>query len=55
MRRRVIRLEHGRVLADEERGLYHGAAQPAASEDREDLALAARVRNGPGQDSILPE
>jgi len=55
MRRRVIRLEHGRVLADEERGLYHGTAQSDDSEDTEDLALAARVKNGPGQDFLLPE
>ena len=54
MRRRVIRLEHGRVLADEERGLYHSAA-PSDDSDSEDLALAARVRNGPRQDSIFPE
>jgi cell division transport system ATP-binding protein len=47
MRRRVIRLEHGKVLADDERGLYHGI-ESDISLDGEDLALAARVRNGLG-------
>jgi cell division transport system ATP-binding protein len=54
MRRRVIRLEHGQVLADDERGLYHGIEPPPRA-DGEDLALAARVRNGLGQDPILSE
>jgi cell division transport system ATP-binding protein len=54
MRRRVIRLEHGQVLADDERGLYHGI-EPARRTDGEDLALAARIRNGLGPDPILSE
>ena len=54
MRRRVVRLEHGRILADDERGLYHGAVATSRTEG-ENLALSARVRNGPGQDPILPE
>jgi len=54
MRRRVIRLEHGQVLADDERGLYHGI-EPALRMGGENLALAARVRNGLGQDPILSE
>jgi len=54
MRRRVIRLEHGQVLADDERGLYHGI-EPESRADGEDLALAARVRSGLGQDPILSE
>jgi cell division transport system ATP-binding protein len=54
MRRRVIRLEGGRVLADDERGLYHGI-EPDVTQDGEDLALAARIRNGLGQDPILSE
>ncbi len=55
MRRRVVRLEHGKVLADEERGLYHGSAEPLVPEGSEDLALAARVHIGLGQASLLPE
>jgi cell division transport system ATP-binding protein len=55
MRRRVIRLEQGRVLADEARGLYHGSADAGVPEGSEDLALAARVRHGLGQDPFLPE
>ena len=47
MRRRVIRLEHGKVLADDERGLYHGI-ESDIRRDAEDLALAARVRHGLG-------
>jgi cell division transport system ATP-binding protein len=47
MRRRVIRLEHGKVLADDERGLYHGIESDIRP-DAEDLALAARVRSGLG-------
>jgi cell division transport system ATP-binding protein len=47
MRRRVIRLEHGKVLADDERGLYHGIESDIRP-DAEDLALAARVRHGLG-------
>ena len=54
MRRRVIRLEHGQVLADDERGLYHGIESESRA-DGEDLALAARVRSGLGQDPILSE
>jgi len=54
MRRRVIRLEHGKVLADDERGLYHGIVSDIRP-DGEDLALAARVRHGLGQDPILSE
>jgi cell division transport system ATP-binding protein len=54
MRRRVIRLEHGKVLADDERGLYHGIESDIRPKG-EDLALVARVRNGLGQDPILSE
>jgi cell division transport system ATP-binding protein len=54
MRRRVIRLEHGKVLADDERGFYQ-RIEPEMDPEGEDLALAARVRNGLGQDPILSE
>jgi len=54
MRRRVIRLEHGKVLADDERGLYHGIESEILP-NGENLASAARVRNGLGQDPILSE
>ena len=54
MRRRVIRLERGKVLADDERGLYH-RIESEVEPEREDLAFAARVRNGLGQDPIFSE
>lgn len=54
MRRRVIRLERGKVLADDERGLYHRVESEIQPEG-EDLAFAARVRNGLGQDPIFSE
>jgi cell division transport system ATP-binding protein len=49
MRRRVIRLEDGRVVADEERGYYHAANGNAEA----DVALA-RGRNGLGTTTVLP-
>jgi cell division transport system ATP-binding protein len=49
MRRRVIRLENGRIVADEERGYYHAASGTADA----DVALA-RSRNGLGTATVLP-
>ena len=49
MRRRVIRLEDGHIVADEERGYYHAASGSAGA----DVALA-RSRNGLGKASVLP-
>jgi cell division transport system ATP-binding protein len=52
MRRRVIRLEHGKVVADEERGFYHvadaGDAPPPAF-------AGVRGSNGLGQTPLLSE
>ncbi len=52
MRRRVIRMEHGKVTADDERGFYHvnGAGEPAAAG-----LVAARGSNGLGQTPLLSE
>ena len=47
MRRRVVRLENGRIVADEERGYYFAANGNAA-----DVALA-RSRNGLGTATVL--
>jgi len=49
MRRRVIRLEAGRVVADEERGYYH-ASNGSASLD----VAGAGGRNGLGTSTVLP-
>src|SRR5271165_3750430 len=52
MRRRVIRLEHGKIVADEERGFYHingGAPAPEAG------PVALRGSNGLGQSPVLSE
>ncbi len=52
MRRRVIRMEHGKVTADDERGFYHvnGAGEPAVAG-----LVAARGSNGLGQTPLLSE
>src|SRR5271165_2214762 len=49
MRRRVIRLEDGRIVADEVRGYYHAAGGSADA----DLPLAGS-RNGLGTATVLP-
>jgi cell division transport system ATP-binding protein len=49
MRRRVIRLEDGHIIADEERGYYHAANGNAGA----DVALA-RSTNGLGTTTVLP-
>jgi len=53
MRRRVIRLEHGKILADEERGFYHVTTTEAGAIDA--AGSATRVNNGLGQSTLFSE
>ncbi len=53
MRRRVIRLDDGRIVADEERGYYH-AANGTAGADTAELPIM-RYSLGPRTSSLLSE
>jgi len=54
MRRRVIRLEDGRIVADEERG-YYNAANGTTGLAVGDVPLLRRSIVGSGTSSLLPE
>ncbi len=60
MRRRVVRLEHGRIVADDERGFYHfvrDEEEPpieSIASAIDDL-IAVRDTNGLGQSPVLSE
>ena len=54
MRRRVIRLEDGRIVADEERGYYLAAGVDRPASPAEELELI-RSRNGLGTNPLLSE
>jgi cell division transport system ATP-binding protein len=55
MRRRVVRLEHGRLVADDERGFYHVNGNGEAAEAIAAGASGARGSNGLGQTPLLSE
>ncbi len=55
MRRRVVRLEHGRLVADDERGFYHVNGNGEAAEAVAASASGARGSNGLGQTPLLSE
>jgi ABC-type multidrug transport system ATPase subunit len=57
MRRRVIRLEDGKIVADEERGYYNAAAGIAvgASDDVAAFPLVRSRGNGLGTNPLLSE
>ncbi|MBD5605178.1 MAG: ATP-binding cassette domain-containing protein, partial [Candidatus Eremiobacteraeota bacterium] len=54
MRRRVIRLENGKIVADEERGYYLAAGGDRGTAAAEELELV-RSRNGLGTNPLFSE
>ncbi len=54
IRRRDIRLDHGKIVADEERGSYHAANGTTGASAPGEIAYARR-RNGLGTNPLLSE
>jgi cell division transport system ATP-binding protein len=55
MRRRVIRLEDGKIVADEERGYYQAGSASLAAELPVDTQLVRSRSNGLGTNPLLSE